>query len=363
MNHAQFISKNPTANPAGTDGFEFLEYTCKDKQELESLFTNLGFTQIGQHKNKQVSLWAQGDIHFIINNEANSHAANFANKHGPSASAMAFRVKDAEIAKRHLIKQGAKRCTDNPNSWVNRDIPVFYGIGDSLLYLVDRYGEKSIYDSDFEIIHHNRNQNSVGLNYLDHVTHNVYQGNLNKWAEFYLNMFNFSQTRYFDISGKLTGLRSRAMTSPCGKIRIPINESADDKSQIAEYLDRYHGEGIQHIALGSGDIYNSVETLRAKGNKFMKVPDTYFRMIDERLPNHGEDIARMQKNKILIDGELNSDAKLKLLLQIFTDTVIGPIFFEIIQRKGNDGFGEGNFQALFDSIELDQIERGVLKDG
>jgi 4-hydroxyphenylpyruvate dioxygenase len=241
------------------------------------------------------------------------------------------------------------------------NIPAIKGIGDSLIYLVDRYGPKgSIYDVDFDYLPGvDPNPKGVGLTYIDHLTHNVHRGRMAEWAEYYERLFNFREIRYFDIEGKLTGLKSKAMTSPCGKIRIPINESTDDKSQIQEYLSAYHGEGIQHIALGTGDIYHSVETLRAQGVPFQTVPDTYFEQIDARLPGHGEDLGRLTADRILVDGAPTQGGG--LLLQIFTQTVIGPIFFEIIQRRGNEGFGEGNFRALFESIELDQIRRGVLK--
>jgi 4-hydroxyphenylpyruvate dioxygenase len=238
------------------------------------------------------------------------------------------------------------------------NIPAIEGIGGSLIYLVDRYGEHTIYDVDFVPLVPDKALPGAGLATIDHLTHNVHRGRMALWAEFYERLFNFREIRYFDIEGKLTGLRSKAMTSPCGKIRIPINESADDKSQIAEYLEAYHGEGIQHIALAARDIYRTVEELRGRGVHFMAVPETYYEAVDARLPGHDEDLARLQRDQILIDGAPAQGQG--LLLQIFTETVIGPIFFEIIQRKGNDGFGEGNFRALFESIERDQIRRGVL---
>jgi 4-hydroxyphenylpyruvate dioxygenase len=238
------------------------------------------------------------------------------------------------------------------------NIPAIEGIGGSLIYLVDRYGEQTIYDVDFVPLVSDKALPGVGLAEIDHLTHNVHRGRMALWAEFYERLFNFREIRYFDIEGKRTGLKSKAMTSPCGKIRIPINESADDKSQIAEYLEAYHGEGIQHIALAARDIYQTVEELRRRGVHFMAVPETYYEAVDTRLPGHGEDLARLRRDQILIDGAPAQGQG--LLLQIFTETVIGPIFFEIIERKGNDGFGEGNFRALFESIERDQIRRGVL---
>jgi 4-hydroxyphenylpyruvate dioxygenase len=272
---------------------------------------------------------------------------------------MAFRVRDAAHALRRAVSLGAKPVETHVGPMELR-IPAIEGIGGSLIYLVDRYGERTIYDVDFIPLETSA-ATGVGLTTIDHLTHNVHRGRMELWAEFYERLFNFREIRYFDIEGKLTGLKSKAMTSPDGKIRIPINESADDKSQIAEYLEAYHGEGIQHIALATADIYATVETLRARDVSFMTVPDTYFEAVEARLPGNGEDLARLQRNRILIDGA--PGAGQGLLLQIFTETVIGPIFFEIIERKGNEGFGEGNFRALFESIELDQIRRGVLQPG
>jgi 4-hydroxyphenylpyruvate dioxygenase len=344
-------------NPMGTDGFEFVEFAAADPAELEQLFVKMGFTKIARHKSKNVLLFRQGDINFIINSEPNSHAWAFQEKHHSSVNSMAFRVKDAAEAYTKLLELGAEGYESEVRP-MEIKIPAIKGIGGSLIYLVDRYGEHSIYDIDFIPIKGvDQHPKGAGLTYIDHLTHNVMRGNMNKWSAFYEKFFNFREIRYFNIEGKLTGLLSRAMTSPCGKIRIPINESTDDKSQIEEFLREYNGEGIQHIALGSGDIYKTVEQMRKNGVKFMETPDTYYEQINKRIPNHGEDLARLKKDAILIDGEAKD-----LLLQIFTDTVIGPVFFEIIQRKGNEGFGEGNFRALFESIEADQIKRGVLKE-
>jgi 4-hydroxyphenylpyruvate dioxygenase len=347
-------------NPMGTDGFEFVEYTAPNIAELHAWFETMGFRAVARHRSKAVTLYRQGDINFIVNAEPGSHGERFARAHGPSACAMAFRVRDAAYAWRRALSLGAKPFQAQIGP-MELAIPAIEGIGGSVIYLVDRYGPHSIYDVDFvpDDARLGLAHEGVGLSAIDHVTHNVFRGNMDKWAGFYERLFNFREIRYFDIEGKLTGLKSRAMTSPCGKIRIPINESADEKSQIEEYLDAYRGEGIQHIALSAADIYRSVEMLRKQGVAFQDTPEAYYEAIDTRLPGHGEDIARMRKQRILIDG---APAKGEgLLLQIFTQNAIGPIFFEIIQRKGNEGFGEGNFQALFESIESDQIRRGVLK--
>lgn len=345
-------------NPMGTDGFEFVEYSSPEPEKLAELFKSLGFVAVAKHRHKNVTLFRQGDINFILNDQPDSHAERFSAEHGPCACAMAFRVKDAAAAYEGLLERGAEGVESGAGP-MELNIPAIKGIGGSLVYLVDRYGDRSIYDVDFEPIPGvDQNPAGNGLTYVDHLTHNVYKGNMDEWAGFYEKLFNFKEIRYFDIEGKLTSLKSRAMTSPCGKIRIPINEAAEDNGQIDEYLDEYKGEGIQHIALGTDNIYETVESLRAKGVDFMDTPDTYYEKLDERVPNHGEDLARLQKNRILVDGAPTEGQG--LLLQIFTKTVIGPIFYEIIQRKGNEGFGEGNFTALFESIELDQIRRGVL---
>ncbi len=342
-------------NPVGTDGFEFVEYSAPDGTQLQRLFESLGFTPIAKHKSKHILLYRQGDINFIINMEPGSFALSFTAKHGPCACTMGLRVKNVDKAMNLLLQRGAEPYTGNNTTF---DLPIIKGIGNSLIYLTDRYGENSIYRDDFEPLS-SKPCTGVGLTYLDHLTHNVYKGGLDKWAGFYEKLFNFREVRFFDIKGQQTGLLSRAMASPCGKIRIPINEPTDDKSQIQEYLDEYKGEGIQHIAMGTDNIYESVEALRSAGISFMTILDTYYDLLDKRLPSHNEDIERLQKNRILVDGDMNAPGKPKLL-QIFTNTVIGPIFFEIIQRKGHDGFGEGNFGALFESIELDQMQRGVL---
>ena len=346
-------------NPLGTDGFEFVEYCSPEPEALGLLFEQMGFAAVARHRSKDVALYRQGDVNFILNNEPGSFAADFARQHGPSACAMAFRVRDAAAAHAAALARGAM---DVPNHVgpMELNIPTLQGIGHSRLYLVDRYGPKgTIYDVDFVPVAAD-GAVPAGLTYIDHLTHNVYQGNMDQWAGFYEDVFGFREVRYFDIEGKLTGLHSRAMTSPDGKIRIPINESADDRSQIAEYLRAYHGEGIQHIALGTDDIHATVEALSARGVRFMETPESYYAALDARVPGHGEDVARLRANGILLDGAPTEDQG--LLLQIFTDTVIGPIFFELIQRKGNEGFGEGNFKALFDAIEDDQIRRGVLSE-
>jgi len=347
-------------NPMGTDGFEFVEFASTQPEQLITLFQEMGFTAIAKHRSKNVTLFRQGQINFVLNAESNSHAHQFAIEHGPCACAMAFRVKDAQYAFKRAVSLGATPFENHPVNENELAIPAIYGIGGSLLYFVDQYQNETIYENDF-IPFENVPQNPKGngLVLIDHLTHNVFRGDMDKWAEFYQKLFNFYEIRYFDINGEKTGLTSRALSSPCGKIKIPLNQSKDDLSQIEEYLREYKGEGIQHIALTTDNIYDSIEQLTKQGVKFLTVPETYYEMVNTRVPNHHEDLQRMKQNQIIIDGEVNH-GKVELLLQIFTQNVIGPIFFEVIQRKGNDGFGEGNFKALFESIERDQMRRGVL---
>src|SRR5256714_3589304 len=355
-------------NPIQTDGFEFVEYAARDPRALGELFERMGFQPVARHRHKDVLLYKQGDVNFIVNAEPRSFAQNFARRHGPSVCAMAFRVRDAAGAYDTLIERGAWGVETRAGPG-ELNIPAIKGIGDSLIYLVERYPENdyghTIYDVDFKPLPGFEAfwrgdapaPAGAGLALIDHLTHNVHRGRMKEWAEFYERLFNFREIRYFDIEGKLTGLKSQAMTSPCGKIRIPINESSDDRSQIQEYLEAYHGEGIQHIALHADDIYRSVDRLRASGVELLDTPQTYYELIDKRLPNHGEPLEALRARNILPDGTPGGG----LLLQIFTKPSIGPIFFEIIQRKGDEGFGEGNFRALFESMELDQIRRGTLK--
>jgi 4-hydroxyphenylpyruvate dioxygenase len=349
-------------NPIGTDGFEFVEFTAPEPQALAAYFEKMGFTAVAKHRSKNVVRYKQGDINFILNMEPAGQPAEFRAEHGPSANAMAFRVKDARAAFAEAVKRGAKPV-DMPIGPMELDIPCIEGIGGAYVYLVDRYGAQSIYDVDFKPIEGaDEAKNSVGLTYLDHLTHNVYRGNMAKWADYYERIFNFREIRCFDIEGKVSGLFSKAMTSPCGKIRIPLNESkgeAGKVDQIQEFLQRYNGEGIQHIAFGCDDLYGVVDRLLARGVDLQDTIETYYDLIDQRLPGHGEPVDELKKRRILVDGAPSQGQG--LLLQIFSKDAIGPIFFEFIQRKGNEGFGEGNFKALFESIELDQIRRGVLK--
>ncbi|MEZ5500025.1 MAG: 4-hydroxyphenylpyruvate dioxygenase [Steroidobacteraceae bacterium] len=346
----------------GLDGFEFVEFAAPDKGALESVFDSLGFNAIARHRSKDVTLYRQGNINFIVNHEPKSLAAYFAEEHGPGACGMAFRVRDAHKAYQLALDLGAQPI-DIPTGPMELRLPAIKGIGGAPLYLIDRYGEgSSIYDIDFQFFQDaDRAPAGALLTEIDHLTHNVYRGRMGFWAAFYERLFNFREIRYFDIKGEYTGLTSKAMTAPDGRIRIPLNEeAAQGGGQIEEYLMRFNGEGIQHVALSTPDIFATVDRLRANGVKLMTPPpDTYYEMLEERLPGHGEDVARLQKRGILLDGTTKGEPR--LLLQIFSECLIGPVFFEFIQRKRDEGFGEGNFKALFESLERDQMRRGALK--
>ena len=350
-------------NPLGLDGFEFIEFSAPEKGMLEPVFERMGFSRIARHRSKDVDLWRQGEINMIANYEPKSPAAYFAAEHGPSACGMAFRVKNARHAYDEAIARGAEPVETRTGPMELR-LPAIRGIGGAMIYLVDRYGEGlSIYDIDFDYLPGvDRNPVGAGFKIIDHLTHNVYGGRMAHWGGFYERVFNFREIRYFDIKGEYSGLTSRAMTAPDGKIRIPLNEEGKaGGGQIEEYLRAYNGEGIQHIAFSCDDLPACWDRLKALGTPFAPPPPkTYYDMLEERLPGHGEPVDALQSRGILLDGS-TEDGDPRLLLQIFSQTMIGPVFFEFIQRKKDEGFGEGNFTALFKSIERDQIERGALQ--
>lgn len=341
-------------NPIGLDGMEFIEYAGPDATHFKNLFENLGMKSVAQHKTKKVTLFRQNDINFLLNEEEGTFAKTFTNQHGPCACSTGFRVFDAEKAFIAAVERGAKPYVDEKTKTL--PWPTVYGIGDSLIYFVDKYGaEDNTWDDHFDFTADEKVPRGFGFTVVDHMTNNVPKGDLDKWAKFYEDIFNFKEIRFFDIKGSATGLLSRAMRSPCGKITIPINEPTDDKSQIQEYLDEYKGSGIQHIALLTEDICDSVRNVKGNGIPTLDVPDTYYEMLQDRVPNITEDFNTLKNLRILADGDDEG-----YLLQIFSQNVIGPIFYEFIQRKNHWGFGEGNFQALFEAIERDQQRRGVL---
>jgi 4-hydroxyphenylpyruvate dioxygenase len=350
-------------NPMGLMGFEFVEFASPTPQVLEPLFEKLGFTLVARHRSKDVLLYRQGQINFIVNREPRSLAAYFAAEHGPSACGLAFRVRDAHQAYARALALGAQPL-DIPTGPMELRLPAIKGIGGAPLYLIDRYEDgKSIYDIDFEFVEGvDRQPVGHGLKLVDHLTHNVYRGSMGFWAAFYEKLFNFREIRYFDIQGEYTGLSSKAMTAPDGQIRIPLNEeSGKGSGQIEEFLMQFNGEGIQHVALLSDNLFNTIDSLALAGVPLMSAPnDLYYDMLEERLPGHGQPVAELQTRGILLDGS-TAGGKPRLLLQIFSGTLLGPVFFEFIQRQGDDGFGEGNFKALFESLERDQLRRGALK--
>ncbi len=350
-------------NPMGLDGFEFVEFASPEPGVLEAAFTLLGFTEVAKHRSKEVTLWRQGGINFIINSELKSQAYYFAQEHGPCACGMAFRVKDAHKAYNRALQLGAQPI-EIPTGPMELRLPAIKGIGGATVYLIDRYDEgTSIYDIDFDFIDGvDRHPEGCGFKLIDHLTHNVYRGRMQFWSEYYEKLFNFREIRYFDIKGEYTGLLSKAMTAPDGKIRIPLNEEASQGTgQIEEYLMAFNGEGIQHIAFSCDDLLACYDRLKKQGIEFMTAPpEAYYEMLEERLPGHGEPVDELSKRGILLDGTTDGGEP-RLLLQIFSANMIGPSFFEFIQRKEDDGFGEGNFKALFESIERDQIARGIVK--
>jgi len=350
-------------NPMGLMGFEFVEFASPVPDTLEPVFEKLGFTLVAKHRSKDVVLYRQGQINFIVNRDPKSPAGYFAAEHGPSACGLAFRVRDSHKAYELALALGAQPI-DMPTGPMELRLPAIKGIGGAPLYLIDRFEEgRSIYDIDFEFLEGvDRNPVGHGLKIVDHLTHNVYRGRMTFWANFYERLFNFREIRYFDIQGEYTGLTSKAMTAPDGKIRIPLNEeSSKGSGQIEEFLMQFNGEGIQHVALLSDDLLQTVDKLALAGVPLMTAPnDIYYEMLEERLPGHGQPVSELKTRGILVDGSTEG-GKPRLLLQIFSGTMLGPVFFEFIQRKGDDGFGEGNFKALFQSIERDQIARGVLQ--
>ena len=349
------MTKNTLENPCGLEGFAFLEFSGPNKELLHRQFIEMGFELVATHAHLDITLYQQGKIQFIVNAAKACQAQQHADTHGAGACAMGFKVLNAKLAYDHAIKHGATPFHEA--GLVDHGLHAIEAIGGSVIYFVDEWHQP--FASQWTHIPTPSNTHvSTGLTFIDHLTHNVYRGNMDKWANFYESIFNFHEIRFFNITGQMTGLISRALASPCGKIKIPLNESKDDLSQIEEFLHEYHGEGIQHIALNSDNIYQSVNRLRKQGVHFLDVPDTYYDMIIDRVPWHNEPLEQLQNERILIDGD--QDPKGGLLLQIFTENIFGPVFFEIIQRRGNQGFGEGNFQALFEAIERDQIKRGTL---
>jgi 4-hydroxyphenylpyruvate dioxygenase len=357
-------------NPLGLDGFEFIEFCAPQRGALEGVFAAMGFACVARHRSKDVELWRQGEINFVLNYQPGSPAAFFAAEHGPSVCGMGFRVVNARSAHKSAVERGAEPV-EIAAAPMELKLAAVRGIGGALIYFIDRYASPanpqalSIYDVDFEYLPGvERWPQGAGLKLIDHLTHNVYAGRMAYWAQYYERIYGFKEIRYFDIKGEYTGLTSKAMTAPDGKIRIPLNEEGKaGGGQIEEFLRAYNGEGIQHVAFLCDDLIATWDRLKALGTRFMTAPpDTYYEMLEERLPGHGEPVPELRRRGILLDGS-TQDNDPRLLLQIFSQPVVGPVFFEFIQRKRDEGFGEGNFTALFKSIERDQLQRGIIAQG
>ena len=371
MNDASAIdTRTGLANPLGLDGFEFIEFCAPRRGQLEAVFAAMGFQLVAHHRSKDVDLWRQGEINFVANYEPRSAAAYFAAEHGPSVCGMGFRVRNARRAHESAVERGAEPVEINAAP-MELKLAAVRGIGGALIYFIDRYASQenpralSIYDVDFEYLPDiERVPKGAGLKLIDHLTHNVYHGRMAYWADYYERIYGFREIRYFDIKGEYTGLTSKAMTAPDGKIRIPLNEEGKaGGGQIEEFLRAYNGEGIQHVAFACDDLIATWDRLKALGTSFMTAPpNTYYEMLEERLPGHGEPVPELRRRGILLDGS-TQDGDPRLLLQIFSQPVVGPVFFEFIQRKRDEGFVEGNFTALFKSIERDQMQRGVIQGG
>ncbi len=346
------MSKNPqnNPNPVGLAGLEFIEFAGPEPEKLDDLFLAFGFSRLRRHRERAVDYYRQNDIHFLLNREPGSFAEDFAQRHGPSICSMGWRVRDARTAVDEAVRRGARRY-DGPTTI---DAPAIYGIGDSLIYFIETDPPQP-YLAEF--VDHDNPQivEDAGFIAIDHLTNNVYKGTMDKWSNFYKDVFGFTEVRYFDIKGVKTGLQSYALRSPDGSFCIPINEGKEDKSQIEEYLREYRGPGVQHLAFLSNDLLDSLDRLDRSKIETLDIDDEYYETVFDRVPNVTEDRERIRRHQVLVDGDDEG-----YLLQIFTRNLIGPIFIEMIQRKNHTSFGEGNFGALFRSIEKDQERRGVL---
>lgn len=343
-------------NPCGIDGVEFIEFASTETTFFDTLFARWGFTSVARNADKAVQLFRQNKINFVTNCEPGTFAHQFAQQHGPSISATGFRFKNAKEAFKIAVERGARPYTGDAKTKAYHDLPAVYGIGDSLIYFVDDQNAAQLYQQAFAVGYDQPRPKGFGFEMVDHFTNNVPVGEMQKWCDFYTQVFGFRETRFFDVRGEKTGLISKVMRSPCSKFAVPINEPTDKKSQIQEYLNEYKGSGIQHLAMITKDILVTLKDLQAKEVEFLTPPPTtYYQMLSQRVPNITEDLQRLEKNAVLVDGDHDG-----YLLQIFSKNIIGPIFFEVIQRKNHHEFGEGNFQALFDAIERDQSERGYL---
>lgn len=338
-------------NSLGLNGIEFVEFSSSDSNALHSLFEEFGFSKLARHSSKSVELYRQNEIVFLLSASKDSFADKFQKVHGPSISAMGWRFKNPREAFRKAVANGAKPCWDGDYLLPNgENVPVIYGIGGSLIYFVE-----SFQDLGFIPLQDPKRIPEKGFYQIDHLTNNVAKGTMEDWAKFYKDVFGFTEVRYFDIKGEKTGLTSFALRSPCGQFCIPINEANEAKSQINEFLEEYNGPGIQHLAFLTKDLISSIKKLKGTRIETLEISPGYYEKAFQRVPRLKEDKKTIEELNVLVDGDEKG-----YLLQIFTKKLVGPIFIELIQRENHLSFGEGNFQALFDSIERDQMKRGVL---
>lgn len=338
-------------NPLGLNGIEFVEFSSAQPNELHKLFIDFGFSKIARHSTQDIDLYRQGSIVMLLNRQPKSFGDQFQKMHGPSISAMGWRFNNPQKAYEEALARGARACTTGDyRKSDGLPVPAIYGIGDSLIYFVEAnqpIGFTKLQDPTIVP--------EKGFLLIDHLTNNVFKGTMQEWATFYKQIFGFEEVRYFDIKGKKTGLTSYALRSPCGQFCIPINEASEAKSQINEFLEEYHGPGVQHLAFLTRDLTTSIQKLKGTSIETLDIAPGYYEKAFKRVPQVKEDRGLIQDLNILVDGDSEG-----YLLQIFTKKLVGPIFIELIQRENHLSFGEGNFQALFDSIERDQEKRGVL---
>ncbi len=347
-----------SSNPLNLNGIDFVEFSAETPEHFHKLFTDFGFSKIAKQRDLNIDLYRQNEITFLANYHKDSFGDRFQKAHGPSISAMGWRVENAEQALAEAKKRGAKECYEGDYTYRDgKRVPAIFGIGDSLIYFIepDAEGKFTYSRYNFEMLQDPIIVEDKGFLVIDHLTNNVFKGTMDTWANFYKNVFGFEEVRYFDIKGQKTGLTSYALKSPCGKFCIPINEADEAKSQINEYLDEYNGPGVQHLAFLTNDILKSLDALKETTISTLDINPEYYQTVFDRVPNVKEDKTKIENLQVLVDGDEDG-----YLLQIFTKNIVGPIFIEMIQRENHLSFGEGNFQALFDSIERDQMKRGVL---
>ncbi len=343
-------------NPLGLRGIEFIQFTALKPEHVHRTLKSLGFSRLMERADRTQFYYQQHDIHVLVDHAESGFERAFAEQHGPSICAMGWRFEDPDAAYKEALRRGARAFEPGNIGAPSLKFPAIYGIGDSILYFLGSGDIPSLLEGQgFAMMAMPERVPSKGFLRIDHLTNNVYKNTMSYWADFYKNIFGFVEVRYFDIKGEKTGLTSYALRSPDGSFSIPINEGNESKSQIEEYLRDYRGPGVQHLALLSDDLLTSVEQLAGTGIETLDIMPEYYEEAFRRVPDVTEDRERIKTLQVLVDGDPEG-----YLLQIFTQNLFGPIFIEMIQRKNHHAFGEGNFTALFQSIERDQERRGVL---